>query len=95
LAFHNYAALGAADTIGDAVRVRVVGPGDDVDAGFGVDTNCKFFGLAALTGHFEDLLGVCQKAAHKTLIGVVRGNYREIFGNATALKLSASMVGPY
>jgi hypothetical protein len=58
----------------------VIGARDDMDAGFGVETNGEVFRFAALTGHFEDLLGVNQKAAHKTLIGEVSWDYREFLG---------------
>ena len=71
--------MSATYTVSGAGGIGIIGTGDDVDTGFGIDSNGEVFRLTALTGDFEDLLGVSQKAAHKTLIGAVSGNYREFF----------------
>jgi hypothetical protein len=77
LALHYYPALRAANTVSGACTIGIVGTGDHVNTGFRIDADGEILGLSALTGHVEDLLGVCQKAAHRELIGALRADFRE------------------
>ena len=69
LAFHYDAALSPPDAVRRSGGIRIVGSGDDVNAALGIDPDGQILWLVALTGDFENLLGVCQKAAHEILIG--------------------------